>query len=378
MKLLFFESYTDVVHGNSKNIFLLGSGMQAKGHKVNYLLTNDGPLSEHLESKNMLVKIIKYPDTLNTFGRKILSKNLLLIFCHLLVYNMRVIKYLRLSKPDIIHCTSTRSVISCGLAAIFCRIKLVWVIQMEHSNYFLDFLASILSSRLIFIAKKLRDDKPKFFRTYIKSKSEIIPIGIDLEEENQKINYSDIEKEGLKILCIASIVPDKGLHILLKDVIRLVNSGKNVYCYSIGQVVPGFENYKNDLKEMIDRANLSERVFFIGWVDNIKEWIPKYDIFILPSTSEGLSRALIESMYVGLPAIVTDTGALSEIVDNNVGRLISKDKEDALYEAIEFYINNSNFIKKHGKEARRRVKDSFTLDSYLMKMDNLYANISRF
>ena len=61
------------------------------------------------------------------------------------------------------------------------------------------------------------------------------------------------------------------------------------------------------------------------------------DVFVLPSLSEGLSRATVEAMWMGKPVIVTDTGAMKDLVDDSVGRLIPKSDIDALATAINYF-----------------------------------------
>jgi len=374
MNITIFETYTDVVHGNSKNIHLLGSGMHSRGHNVSYILSNDGKLSKFLSDKGHNVKIAKYPDNLNIFGRKILNQNFFKIFLGLLKFNIRVYKEFKKIKPDIVHCTSTRSILSCAFASMFYGSKLIWVVQMEHSNKLLDLMATLLSSRIIFIARSLFNKKSLILRKLMKKKSVEIPIGIDLDADSQKTIYPGIKERGLNLICVASLVPNKGIHLLVDAMRDLINKKHNVRCTFVGQKVSEHEEYLKDIKKQINENKLTNRIIFHGWTSDVKTLLLENDIFILPSISEGLSRAILEAMYVGMPIIAYDTGALSEIVDENVGNLMKKDDINSISNAVEVYLNNENLIKIHGQEARKRVESKYTLEKYLEDMNQFYES----
>jgi glycosyltransferase involved in cell wall biosynthesis len=375
MNITIFETYTDVVHGNSKNIYLLGQGMGTKNHTVNYLLSNHGKLSEFLDNKKLSVNIVKYPNNLGSYGKKILKQNPIKLIISLLRYNYKIYKKLKYLKPDIIHCTSTRSIISCGFASRLYGAKLVWVIQMEHSNALLDLLATMLSNHIIFIARSLMDNKSKFLKGMMESKSQVIPIGIDLDESSQKVIYNNINQTGLNVLCVASLVPDKGIHLLVDAMKDLVGKKYNIKCTFVGQEVPEHEEYITKIKREISESNLSSRIIFHGWTSDVQSVLLQSDIFVLPSKSEGLSRAILEAMFVGIPVIAFDTGALFEIIDDNVGKLMKKDTNQSISKALEFYLNDANLIRIHGQEARKRVEDEYTLGQYLENMDQFYNRV---
>ena len=377
MNITIFETYTDVVHGNSKNIFLLGRGMQSKDHNVTYLLSNSGKLSNFLESMGLSVEINDYPRNLSTFDRNILRKNPIKLAISLIKYNKIIYKRFKALKPDIVHCTSTRSILSCGFASRLYGSKLVWVIQMEHSNQLLDFFATLLSNQIIFIAESLLKNKPYLLKKAMKSKSKIIPIGIDIDKDSQKTDYITPNQKGLKILCIASLVPNKGIHLLVEAVRDLLKKNYDITCTFVGQEVPEFQQYINAIKNEIKEKQLEKKIIFHGWTSDVKPLLLRNDIFVLPSLSEGLSRSVIEAMYIGLPVIAYDTGALSEIVDKKVGILMEKESHNSLTNSLEFYLNNKNLIKIHGLEARKRVENQYTLVKYLERMNIFYENTYR-
>ncbi len=91
-------------------------------------------------------------------------------------------------------------------------------------------------------------------------------------------------------------------------------------------LVIGIGSDKEMLKKLAQDIGVSERVIFLGEIEN-KE-IPMYlkisDIFIRPSLSEGFGISFVEAMASGLPVIATQEGGISDFLFDPE---INKDKE---------------------------------------------------
>lgn len=57
---------------------------------------------------------------------------------------------------------------------------------------------------------------------------------------------------------------------------------------------------------------LDDNVIFAGYRDDAARVVPAFDVFALPSRHEGLPIALVEAMALGVPAVATDVGGVSE------------------------------------------------------------------
>lgn len=74
---------------------------------------------------------------------------------------------------------------------------------------------------------------------------------------------------------------------------------------------------------------------FMGWVDNVGDYLASFDIFVFPSKHEGLGSILIDAMQFGLPIVATAVGGIPDLViDGENGILIGEDDADALAAAI--------------------------------------------
>lgn len=88
-----------------------------------------------------------------------------------------------------------------------------------------------------------------------------------------------------------------------------------------------------------------------------------YDLFVLPSQSEGLSVAVMEAMAYGIPALVTKVGGMPElVVGGDTGFLISKEfLEDEVCLSLEMYVKSDKQLLR--SRARQIVAECFNESS---------------
>jgi len=78
-----------------------------------------------------------------------------------------------------------------------------------------------------------------------------------------------------------------------------------------------------------------ENLRFVGFVENVGDYLAAFDIFILPSRKEGIGSILLDAMAAKLPLIASRVGGVPDIVHNGKnGYLIEAKRSDLLKEAI--------------------------------------------
>ena len=68
----------------------------------------------------------------------------------------------------------------------------------------------------------------------------------------------------------------------------------------------GQGEYLEDLKVYSERLNVSENIYFMGYIKNHHTIMQKCDVFVFPSIFEGLGNVLLEALACGMPVISTD------------------------------------------------------------------------
>ena len=78
----------------------------------------------------------------------------------------------------------------------------------------------------------------------------------------------------------------------------------------------------DQFKQTVKQARVSDRVKFLGELDQINDWLDASDIFLLPSESEGLPLAMMEAMAKGLPVAASAVSGVPEGL-GDTGKLLT-------------------------------------------------------
>ena len=129
-------------------------------------------------------------------------------------------------------------------------------------------------------------------------------------------------------------------------------------------------------KKLQDLAGTGSAVRLLGMVSDEErlELLQAADIFVLPSTAEGLSLALLEAMAAGCAIIVTDAGEHGPALDGAGVVIPVQPLEPGLGEAMEMLRGDPDMRRRLGEAARRRAVEHYSLDRYIEGMLRLYAS----
>jgi glycosyltransferase involved in cell wall biosynthesis len=115
-----------------------------------------------------------------------------------------------------------------------------------------------------------------------------------------------------------------------------------------------------ELREELE-AKADENVHFLG-VQSSDEMFSLADIVLLTSDSEGMPLTLIEGQMAGVPAIATDVGSVSEIVENEVTGLLTSTQIEEIISILGQLIDDSMLRSTMAKNARERALDRFSIE----------------
>lgn len=126
------------------------------------------------------------------------------------------------------------------------------------------------------------------------------------------------------------------------------------------------------LKVRAGKLPQKERIRFFGQRDDIAEIMSAADVFVMPSTKEGFSNALVEAMASGLAPIATDVGGNAEAIrDGQDGLIIPPLKPEALHRAAARLLDDPELLDKIRTGARSRA-ESFSLEKMIGNVERLY------
>ncbi|MCU7830011.1 MAG: glycosyltransferase [Candidatus Thiodiazotropha sp. (ex Myrtea sp. 'scaly one' KF741663)] len=169
----------------------------------------------------------------------------------------------------------------------------------------------------------------------VKQQFEIVPGGFD----ETHFSPGNLTKE-YDLILIGRLSKVKRVDIFLRAIEIASKQIENISAVIVGDG-PDYEK----LNKLSSDLGLDQQVNFVGWQSNVAQWLQQSKVFVLTSESEGLSQALIQAMMVGLPAVVTNIGDLSDlVVNNNNGYLIDNlDPKNFAEVFVEIINNNSTY-----------------------------------
>ena len=113
---------------------------------------------------------------------------------------------------------------------------------------------------------------------------------------------------------------------------------------------------------------------FVGFVENVGDYLEAFDLFILPSTKEGIGSILLDAMQRGLPIVASRVGGVPELVhDGENGILIEPARPDQLLAAIRRLHGAPELGDRMG-ERGRRLAENFTVRVMAEKYRRLYRS----
>jgi glycosyltransferase involved in cell wall biosynthesis len=166
------------------------------------------------------------------------------------------------------------------------------------------------------------------------------------------------EHTGWRLACVARLDPSaKGHDLLLKTLARPEWRGRPVQlnCFGSG-------HYEPSLRRMSEMLGLSN-VAFRGHVANIRSIWEENHMLVLPSRYEGLPLALVEAMWCGRPAVVTDVAGNAEMcIDNETGFVAPAPTVPLLADTLQRAWDRREDWQRMGQAARVRAESQIPRD----------------
>jgi glycosyltransferase involved in cell wall biosynthesis len=141
-------------------------------------------------------------------------------------------------------------------------------------------------------------------------------------------------------------------------------------------VIVGEGEQRAMLEARTRQAGLAGSVVFTGRVENVEDYLRAADIFVLPSSSEGMSIALLEAMAVGLPVVASRvSGTVDVIKHGENGLLFEAGSRTGLTDCIISLIESPNRQTELGSRARTTVEKHFSIDTTVDRYVELYRTV---
>jgi glycosyltransferase involved in cell wall biosynthesis len=170
---------------------------------------------------------------------------------------------------------------------------------------------------------------------------------------------------------VGRVSRDKGIGVVIRA-FHLVFSRIPHHLVIIGQ---GNDEYLSELKAWTKDLNISHRVHFKGFDENVWPYYRALDCKILASRFEGIPQSLLEAMFAQCPVIGSMVGGIPDIISHgNTGLLFRMDDDRELAEKLLQTLHDNVTSHDRVEKAFRMVNDYHTIDAMGNKILEIYRN----
>lgn len=357
MKILHVGEYVN--GGVATYLRTLLNGLQKYSNIESYLLISEYKSQKNWENITKKVFYYKYKRSISNIFSAI----------------KQIHEVIEKVNPDIIHVHSTWAGLFVRLPYLLKKRKAKiiyqshgWSFLMDTSKYkkniyaFVEKILSIPTDKIINISNYEQNQAIKYGLN--KNKMVMIYNGVEdkVNKSNLKLNW---DKNKINLLFVGRLDRQKGLDLFL-DVYNKIELD-NIHLYVIGTSVLDNSLPKN-----------TETVTYLGWVDNkdIDAYYQACDAVIMPSRWEGFGLVAIEAMRNSKPVIVSNAGALPELIKNNINGYIFKLKDKFSLRDILIKLDK-NKLEIIGFNNRKLFLKTFINKQFLINMLDLYKNLNK-
>lgn len=301
----------------------------------------------------------------------------------------RLVKIIRICRPDIVHTWMYHADFLGGLAARFeGRSKVVWGVHSfdlkrggSRVTRVIQKLCALLSSRvpsrIICVAessKKIHEEIG-----YDTSKIIVIPNGFDIsqakvdEDVVRGVRASwGVQDNELVIGCVGRFHPAKDHRNFVRAAGHLFSRGVKARFVMIG---PGVDWDNTQLVGWIDAAHIRDRVVLLGERSDIPVLLKAFDIFCSSSRTEAFPLVVGEAMVLGRSMVVTDVGD-SRLLAGESAICVKPEDSVALADALEKMVNLPERERELlGRQGRDRIEKYFTVERNAQRIVEVYKGV---
>ena len=181
-----------------------------------------------------------------------------------------------------------------------------------------------------------------------------------------------VPPEAFVIGGLGRLVPVKGFDVLVRALPSVVAAVPAARVLLVGD---GPDRVA--LEAQAAALHVADRVRITGATSDVARWLAACDVLAAPSRNEGMGRALVEAMALGVPVVAAAVGGIPAVVaDGETGRLVASEDADALATALVELGLDEALCAKLGAAAVRRA-EAFSVGVASAAMRAIYDELAR-
>ena len=147
---------------------------------------------------------------------------------------------------------------------------------------------------------------------------------------------------------------------------------------TISATIVGDGPLKSELEKMAVDLGIAGNVNFAGMQKSVEDFLRNGKVFVLTSSSEGLSLAMVEAMLCGLVPVVSDVGDLGDLVENGENGYLVKQREPEAFAAIIDSILKDNVLREQLSANARKSAEKLIDVNTSRQWDGILSQMHRY
>ena len=349
--------------GGQRQSLLLAKEIQKKGFPIEFVVQPNSPLHEKVLEADLPVTPIKIR---NEFD---------------LAAALRLAKVMKRKACVLVHFHDARSLAAGSYAASLAKVPL-----------------RVISRRVDFALKKNPFSQRKYKKDIdsiiavshgvkkvliasgIDSRViDVVPDGIDFSPP-ENLKKSDYLRKELSFASndylvgiVAHLADHKG-HKYLIDATKILKDKAP----KIKIIIVGEGPLLMELTRQAREIHVEDKVFFLGFREDVPKILASLDLFVLSSYLEGMGSSIMDAMAHKLPVVATNVGGIPEVViDGKTGLLVPPRRPEVLAEAILKLYRDPSLSSQFGQRGNEVVHQKFSTESMANKILGIYERLAK-
>jgi glycosyltransferase involved in cell wall biosynthesis len=195
--------------------------------------------------------------------------------------------------------------------------------------------------------------------------------GIDLSQFRPRASAPQNTRPVL--LCVGRLEPVKNHAMLFRALAALRTRPNPPILRLVGE-----GPYRARYEAEVARLGLADSVQFLGYRYDVAELTAAADVVVLTSIKEGIPRALMQAMAIGVPVVATDVKGSREVVaDGRTGFLVPLGDDRALTDRITRLLDTPALRREFGARGVERVRRHFDEEQVVSRLVDIYRETLR-
>lgn len=269
-------------------------------------------------------------------------------------------------KCDVLHAHASKAHTLGVILKLLTKKPLVYTRRVDYKQKMTSKIKYMLTDKVVSVSNAVKQILYANYRTLSEVIYDVVDFSLLNQVDPQKVE--SIKKQyGYPIIGNIGALTEQKDHKNLINAASLLDKRYTFLILGEGELKDELENYA--------KQKGVDNVVFLGFKQDIQNYLAAFDLFAISSQNEGLCSSILQAFMFKIPTVATDAGGIVELIGNNQRGLIVPTKDaKSLALAIEKMLSDKELSKKLVSQAYEFAKD-FSYKTMSQKYLYIYQSL---